>query len=71
MSEAKEWVDKSISIKETWLNLRLKADMLAKEGKPKEAIAFAQRAIEKGRQDAPPDEVTKIEKQVSEWKAKM
>lgn len=69
--EAKEWVDKSISIKETWLNLRLKADMLAKEGKRAEAIGFAQRAIEKGRQDAPPDEVTKIEKQVSEWKAKM
>ncbi len=28
--EARQWADKSISIKETWLNLRLKADMLAK-----------------------------------------
>jgi hypothetical protein len=71
LGEARQWVDKSISIKETWLNLRLKADMLAKDGKSSEAIEFAQRAIEKGRQDAPPEEVTKIEKQVSEWKAKM
>jgi hypothetical protein len=71
LEEAQQWVDKSISIKETWLNLRLKADMLAKEGKTAEAISFAERAIEKGRQDAPPDEVTKIEKQVAEWKAKM
>jgi len=45
-AEARQWVDKSIAIKETWLNLRLKADMLAKEGKRAEAIEFAQRAIE-------------------------
>jgi hypothetical protein len=45
--------------------------MLAKEGKSSEAIDVAERAIEKGKQDAPPDEVTKIEKQVAEWKAKM
>lgn len=69
--EARQWIDKSISIKETWLNLRLKADMLAKEGKTAEAIGFAERAIAKGKADAPPDEVTKIEKQVAEWKAKM
>jgi hypothetical protein len=68
LDEAKQWVDKSIGIKETWLNLRLKADMMAKEGKPKDAIKFAQRAIEVGKTDAPPDELTKIEKQVAEWK---
>jgi hypothetical protein len=71
LGEAREWIDKSISIKETWLNLRVKADMLAKEGKTPEAIEFAERAIEKGREDAPPEEITKIEKQVSDWKAKM
>lgn len=69
--EARQWLDKSISIKETWLNLRLKADMLAKEGKSKEAIEFAERAIEVGKQDAPPDELNKISKQVAEWKSKM
>jgi len=70
LDEAKQWVDKSIAIKETWLNLRLKADMLAKEGKRAEAIGFGERAIAKGKEEAPPDEVTKIEKQVAEWKAK-
>ncbi|RPJ43931.1 MAG: DUF2911 domain-containing protein [Candidatus Latescibacterota bacterium] len=70
-AEAKEWVDKSISIKETWLNLRLKADMMAKEGQLKDAIAYAERAIAKGKEDGPADEVAKIEKQVSAWKEKM
>ena len=70
LDEAKQWIDKSISIKETWLNLRLKADMLAKEGKTAEAIQFAERAIAVGKKDAPADEITKIEKQVAEWKAK-
>lgn len=71
LDEASQWVDKSISIQETWLNLRLKADMLAAEGKTSEAIAFAERAIEKGKQDAPPEEVAKIEKKVAEWKSQM
>lgn len=71
LDEARQWVDKSISIQETWLNLRLKADMLAQEGKTSEAISFAERAIEKGKQDAPPEEVTKIEKKVAEWKSQL
>jgi len=66
--EARQWIDKSISIKETWLNLRLKADMLAKEGKTAEAIQFAEKAIAVGKTDAPADEIAKIEKQVAEWK---
>ena len=66
--EARQWMDKSISIKETWLNLRLKADMLAKEGKTAEAIQFAEKSIAVGKQDAPADEIAKIEKQVAEWK---
>lgn len=69
--EARQWVDKSISIKETWLNLRLKADMMAKEGKTAEAISFAERAIATGKAaNAPADELAKIDKQVKEWKAK-
>jgi hypothetical protein len=66
--EARQWVDKSISIKETWLNLRLKADMLAKEGKTSEAIQVAEKAIAVGKTDAPAEEIAKIEKQVAEWK---
>ncbi len=70
LDEAKQWVDKSIAIKETWLNLRLKADMLAKAGKTADAIQFGERAIEKGKKDAPADVVMTMEKQVAEWKAK-
>ena len=66
--EARQWIDKSISIKETWLNLRVKADMLAKEGKTSEAIQFGEKAIAVGKTDAPADEIAKIEKQVAEWK---
>jgi hypothetical protein len=69
--EARQWVDKSIAIKETWFNLRLKADMLAKEGKTADAITFAQRAVATGKAaDANPDELARIEKQITEWKAK-
>ncbi len=69
--EAKQWVDKSIATKETWLNLRLKADMMAKEGKTAEAVSYGERAIKAGKVDGPPEEITKIEKQVAEWKSKM
>ncbi|HZM14383.1 MAG TPA: DUF2911 domain-containing protein [Candidatus Krumholzibacteria bacterium] len=70
LDEARQWVDKSIAIKETWLNLRLKADMLAKAGKTADAIQFGERAIAKGKTDAPADVVMTMEKQVAEWKAK-
>jgi hypothetical protein len=66
--EARQWMDKSLSIKETWLNLRVNADMLAKEGKTAEAIQSGEKAIAAGKTDAPPDEIAKIEKQVAEWK---
>jgi len=68
LDEARQWVDKSISIKETWLNLRLKANMMAKEGNTAEAIQFGEKAIAVGKTGAPADEVAKIEKQVAEWK---
>jgi hypothetical protein len=69
--EARQWVDKSISIKETWLNLRLKADMLAKTGQTAEAVRFAERAIATGKaSNAPADELAKIDKQITDWSAK-
>jgi hypothetical protein len=68
--EAAQWVDRSIGIKETWLNLRLKANMMARKGNTKEAIAFAERAVETGREGAPPEEIRKIEKLIEEWKTK-
>lgn len=68
--ESMQWIDKSIAIKETWLNLRTKADMLAKDGKTAEAIQFGEKAIAVGKAagDTPAEEIAKIEKQVAEWK---
>ncbi|MFN0149445.1 MAG: DUF2911 domain-containing protein [bacterium] len=68
-AEAAEWIDKALAIKPTWFSLRLKADMMAKAGKTAEAIGFAERAIAAAKADGPPDEVTKLEKQVAAWKA--
>lgn len=68
--EAAAWVDRSIAIKPMWLNLRLKANMLAKSGKYAEASDVARKAIDAGKTDAPPDELTKIEKLIAEWQAK-
>lgn len=69
-ANAMKWIDQSISLKETYWNLRLKAAILEKDGKRKEAIALGEKAIEVGKQakdDA--GEISKTEKQVAEWKA--
>jgi hypothetical protein len=69
-ADALKWIDQSISLKETYWNLRLKAAILEKDGKRKEAIALGEKAIEVGKQakdDA--GEISKTEKQVAEWKA--
>jgi hypothetical protein len=69
-AEAMKWIDQSIAIKEVFWNLRLKAQMLAKDGKTKDAAAVGERAVAVGKSD--PDaaeEVAKLEKQISEWKS--
>lgn len=71
MEDAMVWVDQAIAVKPSWLNLRLKANMLAKQGQTKEAIAVMERAIEVGRKDAPAEEVAKLETTVKEWKSKL
>ncbi len=69
-AEAMKWIDQSIAMKETFYNLRLKAQMLAKDGKPKDAVAFGEKAVAVGKADPnAADEVAKLEKQIAEWKA--
>jgi len=71
--EAMQWVDKSIAIKPGWLNLRLKANMLAKQGKYKDAATFGQRSIDSGKvkgEEAPAEDMDRLAKLVAEWKAK-
>jgi len=47
--DAMGWVDKSIKVKETFQNLRTKANLLINMGKKPEAIAVAEQALARGK----------------------
>lgn len=66
---AMELVNKAIAIRETYGNLTLKARMLAKAGKKKEAIATAERAVAVGKAAEPKVDTATAEKLIAEWKA--
>ncbi|HZN03278.1 MAG TPA: DUF2911 domain-containing protein [Candidatus Polarisedimenticolia bacterium] len=67
--EAMKWIDQSVGIKETYWNLRLKAAMLEKAGKKKEAVTVAEKAVQVGKaNEDEPSEIAKTEKQIAEWK---
>jgi hypothetical protein len=69
-AEAMKWIDQSIALKETYWNLRLKATMLEQDGRRKEAVAVAEKAVKIGKEnDDPPSEIAKTEKQIADWKA--
>ncbi|MGH9897769.1 MAG: DUF2911 domain-containing protein, partial [Pyrinomonadaceae bacterium] len=60
--EAAAWLEKSISIKETYSNLSLKARVLANSGKQKEAIVQAEKAIALGKASQPKVDTSATEK---------
>jgi predicted negative regulator of RcsB-dependent stress response len=68
--EAMKWIDQSVALKETYWNLRLKADMLAAKGNTQEAIGVAEKAVQIGKanQDEP-TEIEKTEKKIAAWKS--
>jgi hypothetical protein len=69
-AEAMKWIDQSIAMKETFGNLRLKAQMLATDGKTKDAIALGEKAVTVGKADKNPSgDIPIFEKQLAEWKA--
>jgi hypothetical protein len=70
-ADAAAFLDKSLSVKETFANLSTKAGVLAGEGKKKEAVAAAQKALAlKDAEPKPaPDAVADLEKKLAEWKA--
>jgi hypothetical protein len=69
-AEAMTWIDQSIAMKETFGNLRLKAQMLAADGKTKDAIALGEKAVTVGKADKNPSgDIPIFEKQLAEWKA--
>ena len=69
-AEAAAFLEKSTSVKQTFANLSYKANVQAGEGKKKEAVATAQKAL--ALKDAEPkpsaDAVADLEKKVAEWK---
>jgi hypothetical protein len=77
LKEAMEWVDRSIALNRNFGNLRTKAELLALEGKHKEAIAVAEeglkiiKAQDQSRlSDVQKQQIAATEKLVAEWKAK-
>ncbi len=69
-ADALKWVDKSIQVKETLYNQGLKARMLAKDGKTKDAVAAAEKGIKAGK--AAKEEAADIDalaKELAQWKS--
>lgn len=74
LDQALGWIDKSITAKETFRNLFVKSQILAKLGKTAEALPLAQKALALGQSsnDASfPFFKEGIEKSISEYTAKM
>lgn len=68
--QAMQWIDKSILIKPVYNNLWVKAEMLAADKKPKEAMIFAKQAREAAAKDpANAYTVSMIDRTVAEWGA--
>ena len=68
--EALGWLDKSISIKETFGNLSGKARLLGEMGKTKEAIETGEKAVQVGKAATPVVNTADFEKTVNGWKTK-
>ncbi|MFI5198166.1 MAG: DUF2911 domain-containing protein [Thermoanaerobaculia bacterium] len=71
LDDAAKWLEKSIAIKATFGNLSAKANALAAEGKPKDAIAMAEKALATGaaaEQKPSPEAVASLQKKIAEWK---
>jgi len=65
--DAMAWVDKSIKVKETFQNLRTKANLLLNMGKKTEAITVAEQAIARGKAEGA--DTARLEKMLADLKA--
>jgi Protein of unknown function (DUF2911) len=71
LDDAARWLDKSIATKATFGNLSTKANVLAADGKKKDAVATAEKALAAGaaaEQKPSPEAVAALEKKIAEWK---
>lgn len=70
-ADAAAFLDKSLAVKPTFANLSFKASVLAGEGKKKEAVTAAQKAMTLKDADPKPspEALADLEKKMAEWKA--
>lgn len=70
LTQALGYIDTSIEIKPTWWNNWVKAQILAKQGRPADAVVVAEKAQELGKGDPVYDGFFKEEvtKKIAEWK---
>jgi hypothetical protein len=66
-----KWLDESIALQETFLNLHLKSKYLAKDGKFNEAVALAERSLDMAKESKNDFYVSENEKNINEWRPKM
>lgn len=71
IEEAMKWVDRSVALNANHTNLSLKARMLADQGRLKEAIEVAERAVKAGRASTQSVNTAPTEKLIAEWKTKV
>jgi hypothetical protein len=69
MDEGRKWLDQSIAIEKNYLNLSLLARWQMKEGKKKEAITTAEKAVAAGKASKDKVDTAPTEKLISEWTA--
>jgi hypothetical protein len=69
LEDAMIWVEKSIKTKETFANLRTKANLLLSMGKKQEAFALADHAVVVGKAEGA--DTSRFEKAIADMKAKM
>jgi len=69
-AEAMNWIDRSVALSQNHTNLSLKARMLAEQGRVKEAIEVAERAVKAGRASTQKVDTLPTEKLIAEWKSK-
>jgi Protein of unknown function (DUF2911) len=68
--EAMTWAQKSVSIKKTYANLRLVAELNAQMGKTEDAIKVGKEAVKVGKEQDPKLNTTQFEKMIGDWKAR-
>ena len=64
LAEAKTWIEKSISIRETAFNLEVLGDYYVKNNLPKEAVSYYVKSMNKMREETPGVNVTRIQQKI-------